>query len=182
MGSTMSMRPITSCDFVTRLSVCPSNGFPAYRDFTEQEVERLTEFIKTTQYSDLLKLSPFQRAYGVAGFLGETNNEQAFWLQMSSMWYEPDAFFNDAASVEKFLFEAEGQRSRVSPSDRPYFLATVAYVLAKSGKAAEAREWLAQAVEASDGSDFLKAYFPALEGCVDNIASAECQPEAEFRF
>lgn len=45
MGRTMLLRPVTSCDFVTRLPVCPGNGFPAYRDATEEELARLDTLV-----------------------------------------------------------------------------------------------------------------------------------------
>jgi hypothetical protein len=182
MGATMSLRSASSCEFVTRLPVCPSNGFPAYRDFGDEELGKLADLVGSDEYAALLDLSPFQRAYGVAALMGETNSEQAFWLQMSSVWYEADVFFADASLVNKFLIEAEGQRSRVSDEDRPYFLSSVAYVLGKSGKVDEARHWLAEASASSDGSEFLEAYIRNVEKCLGAMDTSACQPNAEWEY
>ena len=57
MGATMSLRPITSCDFVTRLPVCPSNGLPLFKDFPADEVARPERYVQTPDYAALRDLA-----------------------------------------------------------------------------------------------------------------------------
>jgi hypothetical protein len=180
MGVTMSLMSVTSCDFVTRLPVCPSNGLPLYREFGEADIGRLSALVQSEEYRSLQAQPSYLRAYGVAGHLGEAGTDTAYWLLQQGLWYEREGFADVPGAFDWFVSEADQRKHRVAPEEKPYFLAAVAYQLALEGRDGEALGWLGDAREASDGSEFLRAYIKAVANCVGRMTSEECGPDAPF--
>lgn len=178
---TMSMRQLTTCDFVTPLPVCPGNGLPMFREFTPEEVARLDQFLATRDWQAMRGTSAFIRAYHLAGMLEGTDRPAAFGLLVGGVQYDADAFFADPQAVDLYLAAADRERATVSAGDLPYLLASTAYVLAYAGRP-EAAAWLAEAEAASDGSDFLNLYLPLVRACLATPGTAECHPDAWFEF
>lgn len=116
-GRYMSMRPQSSCDFVTKIPVCPTNGLPIYRSFTASELENLTVFIATPEFAAMKDKSPHQVAYGVAHHLGETLSPTGFSLALGAWWFEGDAFRNNIRMQDSFLREAEAELRRANAED-----------------------------------------------------------------
>ncbi|MCB2130696.1 MAG: hypothetical protein KDE03_16930, partial [Rhodobacteraceae bacterium] len=106
MGATMSLRPLTSCDFVTRLPVCPSNGLPLFKDFPADEVARLERYVQTPDYAALRDLAPALRAYHVAKFLGDETDHERLWLLIDAALYDAPASRSDPANLDLLLAEA----------------------------------------------------------------------------
>ncbi|MEM9851607.1 MAG: hypothetical protein AAF761_06380, partial [Pseudomonadota bacterium] len=68
-GRTLSLKPITTCDFVDRLPVCPGNGLPLYDRFTDDELARLGTYLSGEEFAAIAPLPPWQRAYALNQYL-----------------------------------------------------------------------------------------------------------------
>ena len=180
-GRTMSFRPYTSCEFITRLPVCPSNGLPMYQEFTADQVTELTTFVEAPSYATLKDLSPWQRAYGLSVHLGQSGTETAFWLLMNAMWYEADVFFESDVALNQLLQEAEFELERTPEENRPFLNAILAYALTHAGRIDEANEKLESARKAPDTPDYLQKYISAVEVCQSDAEAEVCQPNAGFK-
>jgi hypothetical protein len=180
MGRTMSFRPYTSCDFITRLPVCPSNGLPMYQEFTQDQIVKLTSLIATPDYAALRELPPWQRAYGIANYLGQAGSSAAFGILLSAMWFETVPFFESKSTLDQFLAEAELELERAPEANKPIFNAILAYALASAGRIKESDERLDQARQAPDISEYLQAYISAIEVCQEDMSLPACQPDARI--
>lgn len=177
-GRTMSFRPVTSCEFVTRLPVCPSSGLPVYQEFTEVHVSKLTSFVETADYAALKNRPPWQRAYGLSVHLGQSGTATAFSLLLNAMWYETDSFFAEEAVLNDMLREAEFEMERASVDSRPFLNAILAYALAYAGRTDESVERLTRAKQAKNAPDHLKEYISAVEACQADVEAPNCRPDA----
>lgn len=180
MGRTMSFRPQTSCDFVTRLPVCPSNGLPIFDDFTQDQITALTAFLKTSDYEAIKKLPPWQRAYALAAHLGQSGTEVAFWLLQNSMWYETTSFFESGVALDQLLHEAEFELQRAPEDAKPYMNSILAYALAYAGRIEESKKMLRFAEQTPSKPEHLQKYISAIEACQADMSTPNCQPH--FRF
>jgi hypothetical protein len=180
MGATMSLQQMTSCDFITRLPVCPSNGLPMYREFDDGEIERLTAFIQTDTYAALRDKSDYFRAYAVEQHLGGESDASPFWLLQSGFWYDRAAMSSEPDVMSVYLNAALKEKESVEAGDKPYFLALVAYQLGATGDVTGAKVWLEEARAATDGSDYLNQYISAVEDCLEKMNGAECGPDRPF--
>lgn len=179
-GRTISFRPVTTCDFVTRLPVCPSNGLPIYKGFSPNELERITLFLETDNYQELLKISPFLRAYQLEKSLTEQRTSESFGLILHAMWWESETFYISESTVASFAQEAEAEFSRAPQQDQAILAGITAYVLAVAGNTEEARIWLEKANAAIAPNDYIAHYLATIRNCFSKMASNECQPEAMF--
>jgi hypothetical protein len=180
LGGAMSLRQVTSCDFVTRLPVCPTNGLPLYREFDEDEIEMLTAFVSSETYLAFRDKSPYLRAHAVEKHLEGEDGQSAFWVLQQGLWYDRDALLAEPGVIDVYFEEALREKGRMSAEDKPYLLAAIAYQLAGAGRDADAEVWLAEARAVSDGSDFLNQYITSVSNCIDNMTTPECGPEAPF--
>lgn len=179
-GRTMSFRPLTSCDFFTRLPICPTSGLPVYQEFSDEQVSDLEVFLETPDFAQLRQLPPWQRAYGVAEHLGQSGTATAFGLLLSSMWYEFENFISNEDILEQFLVEVDAELERAPNPDKPFLEAIVGYVLMASGRAEEAEIRLNRASEAIDAPDFLLQYISAIRACQPNLEVEGCRPHDRF--
>ncbi|WP_269583746.1 hypothetical protein [Roseibium sp. Sym1] len=187
-GRTMSFRSLSSCDFVTRLPVCPGNGLPLYKEFSPDEVTRLETLLATSAFADLGDLEPWQRAYRIAGELGDTGSKQGFLLLLQALWYESDSFLKNATALEAFVREAEGELERVEKREKPFVAAIVSYTLAAAGQPDRAEDWFGRATAltealASENGDvtYLRAYLEKVSACRADMSAESCSPNAPFR-
>ncbi|MET1413812.1 hypothetical protein ABVF61_16190 [Roseibium sp. HPY-6] len=187
MGRTMSFRQVTTCEFVTKLPVCPSNGLPLYREFSERELEQLGKFVETEDYKVIRKLPPWQRAYKLAEVLEHTRSKGAFLILLQAFWFENEALLKNGDLFEEFIEEAEAEFGRVD-KEKPFVAAITGYALALADETELADEWLARAVsladamdEQNENADYLRAYLSRVSECQDNMASQACHPDAVFR-
>lgn len=179
-GRTMSYRPQSSCDFVTRLPVCPSNGLPVYQKFSDEQIARLEDFIETPEYQELMHLPPWQRAYGVAEYLDQAGSPTGFSLALNAMWYESDSFFDHAENLARFQTEADQELERLDAEKRPYLQAIVGYTLSKFGQIDEAKTYLDRADATPDISEYLQKYIVAIRTCQTDMSAEGCGPDDRF--
>ena len=179
MGRTMSFKPLTSCDFVTRMPVCPGNGLPVYDDFTEVDIAMLTTFVETDDFAALRQLPPFLRAYGTARHLGDEGSEAGFWLLLNAHWYEPEAFLKNASALDTFIAETDAHIARAPDDEAPFLNAILGYALLRAGRteAGEARLSRADA----EGPDHLKSYVAQVRACVGDFEHDGCRPDDPLR-
>ncbi|MEM9585029.1 MAG: hypothetical protein AAGA08_18110 [Pseudomonadota bacterium] len=176
----MSFRPLTSCDFITRLPICPSTGLPVYQEFSGEQVSDLEVFLETPDFTQLKQLPPWQRAYGVAEHLGQSGTATAFGLLLSSMWYEPENFISNDSILDQFLAEADGELERASDADKPFLEAIVGYALMASDRVEKAEVRLNRASEAADAPDFLLQYISSIRACQRNMDIVGRRPHDRF--
>lgn len=179
-GRTMSFRPLTSCDFVTRLPICPSNGLPIYQEFSEEQITRLEKFVETADYASLRELSPWQRAYGISLFLDQSGTGAAFGLLLNAMWYETEDLLESETAFAQFIAESDAELQRASEEDRPFLDAIIAYALSAAGQIEEANLRLDRASETSNAPDYLLQYISAIRACQPNMNEDGCRPYDRF--
>jgi hypothetical protein len=180
MGRTMSLSPVTSCDFITRLPVCPKNGLPMYQDFSDAQIAELKVFLKTPEYAALMPLSPWQRAYGVAVHLGQSGSSTAFGILVQAFWYEPDEFLASETALDQLLLEAKAELPRNAPEDRIFREAIIAYALTAAGRIKEANALLSRVEKAGDTPDDLRQYAATVRSCQKDVKREGCRPLDPF--
>lgn len=173
----MSFRPLTSCDFITRLPVCPGNGLPMYKEFSAAELADLTAFLATDTYVQLRPLSPHLRAYALESHLGKADTKISFGLILAALWYESKDFAKPPDPINILLREAGAERARAPATERPYIQAIVAYALGYTGHTDAARAKLTE-LGTADVPKGLRSYLSALEACLRDFSAAECRPDA----
>ncbi|MHA3914599.1 hypothetical protein [Halovulum sp. GXIMD14793] len=173
----MTLRRITSCDFVTHLPVCPSNGLPLYSKFNDDQIAKLETFVTTDRYAELQALSPWHRAYEVARHLGQLGTEEGFSVTLGLFWHETSNFRANRTLQDAFMTEVTAQLERANSAERPFLMAILAYAMALSDRNDEARAFLAQAQqEEISAESILIKYFSQLETCIDAINAPGCAP------
>lgn len=182
MGRTMSFRPYTSCDYITRLPVCPSNGLPLYREFTGAEVESLSRLVRSEDYRALRARSKWQRAYAVAGHLKDAGTTAGFNLMLGFFWYETDAFLQSSSALADFLLEVRAELAGADAQEVPVIQAIAAYALFLAGNAEEAESFLKAARSAEEIPAALDSYLDRIEACSANMDAPDCGPEARIEF
>ncbi len=179
MGRSMSFRPRSSCEFVTALPVCPSNGLPVYRGFTAEEITELELFMQTDTYEALRNQSDWQRAYGVATHLGEAGSATTFGIMLNAFWRDPMGVAGSEFMMAQLEAELGQELERATDEDRPFLHAIFAYALAVADRPAASAEQLVKA-EAGDVPDVLRAYIDAIRACQPKMDTRECGPDAPF--
>lgn len=179
-GRTMSFRPVTSCDFVTRLPVCPSNGLPVYQNFSDEQVADLDSFLETPEFERLKLLPPWQRAYGVSEHLGETGTAISFNLLLNAMWYETDSFLANDGALDSLLTETDSELERSPEESKPFLDAIIGYTLLVSGRVDEAEMRLDRASQASIESEYLLQYIATIRECQSDMQRDGCRPDDMF--
>ena len=181
MGRTMSYRPITSCDFVTRLPVCPGNDLPVYREFRQDEFEPLEALLGSPDYDAMRDLPPWQRAYAIAQHLGEADTGTAFNLLLNALWFETAPLVESQTAMDQFVQEAEAEAARLDDADRPCLHAIAGYALSLAGRVEEANAWLNKAEAAEGTPDSLKAYLATIRACQGDMGAEGCRPDDPIR-
>ncbi|MBS8224943.1 hypothetical protein [Vannielia litorea] len=178
-GRDMAFRARTSCEFVTRLPVCPTNGLPLFMDFSEDQVATLGAFIASDDYATMRSLSPWLRAYELAQVLGEDKSPVTFGLLLQAYWEEEKAFFDYPDAISLMLAEAGAEADRADPEGRPYLQGIIAYMLLRSDRPEEADIWLEKARESQmEGDAYAETYLTRIEACRDAMETEACQPVA----
>lgn len=171
-GRTMSLRPLTSCDFVTRMPVCPSNGLPVYREFTDEEVARLEQIVTAPGWDDVRMLPPFLRAYALAQELDGGSDEERFGLMLNAFWYETEALIGDPVAVQALVSEIEAELDRAPAQSAGFLHGMAAMALAHAGMTEAAREHVTRAEAAAQGENL--AYVAAVAACVETPGAEGC--------
>lgn len=77
--------PLGSGTFPVELPQCPTNGLVMYRDFTPQDIAKLTTYIEGPEYQALRAAgeTPHYLAYQIAKVLGDP---RPYWLLLAAGW------------------------------------------------------------------------------------------------
>ena len=180
MGVTMSLRQVTSCDFVTQLPVCPDNGLPVYRTFDGADIKALKAFMKTDTYKSLLSQSAYYRAFVVEQHLSREGSADAYWLLQGGLWFDYEKMMAVPKVLDLYVQQAEREKERATAEDKPYMMAAVGYQLGLAGRNKDATRWLKEAKSHSDGTGDIDAYIRAVSKCLGKMTKANCQPDADF--
>jgi hypothetical protein len=178
-GRSMALRQMSSCDFVTRLPVCPGNGLPLYRTFEGDDIARLDAVVTGPDWPGLRSLSDWQRAYALADRLGE-RGEAGFGLQLGALWYESDRFLADPVAMSLFDLAADAAIEGADPGSVPYLKALKAYVRVASGRRDEATSMLAELRRLATGNADMSRYLDRLAACNVDWVPDSCGPGAPF--
>lgn len=179
-GRYMSMRTQSSCDFVTKIPICPTNGLPVYRDFSDEELEDLAAFIKTPEFAAMRDKSPHQVAYGVAHHLGESLSTTGFSLTLGAWWFEGAAFLANPRIQDSFLREAEAELDRANAADAPIIAGLTAFAMAHAERDDFARKWLSEAKKRQGVNQYANAYIDAVSACLSDVTAEGCSPYDRF--
>jgi len=172
MGRTLSLKPVTSCDFVTRLPVCPSNGLPVYRDFEDSDIKALESFMKTDAYSNLQSEQPYLRAYYIAKEVEPTDSQEPFFLLENGIWYGD----KDTKLDTLYQSELDSINESLPEEDLPFFLAAGAHHAWMTGEKERAAQLLLSAKILDNGeAGYLSRYLQRLDACFrGNLNADEC--------
>lgn len=176
LGSRMTLRRITSCDWVTRLPVCPASGLPLYRRFGAEETGRLRAVVETEAYRALGNASPWLRAAHVARALPDPDPAMPFWLLVQGLGVDRGPGIADAAYRAEILARAPDAIPAFPPEMQGVLTALTAFVASHDGQAGRAREIL-DGLEPEPGT-FLERYAGAIRTCLDAGGEA-CDPDRE---
>ena len=179
-GRTMSFRPVTTCEFITQLPVCPSNGLPMYQEFDDDQVSKLTEFVGSDAFAPFKDLPAWQRAYEVSAQLGQTGTRASFGLLMNAVWFEGESLAGNADMTARLMDEFGAEIARAAPIEGAFLRAIIAYFLQSAGDGDQADALLAEAKAVPDIPDVLQLYIASVEACRAKMESDACQPDAPF--
>jgi len=176
MGRMLSLQPITSCDFVTRLPICPKNKLPMYRDFNDDEVKTITAFMKTKAYKDALTESPYFRAYLLSKEIENSESQESFFLIQNALWYGK----NTSQISDIYQTELDETLPKFDEDNRPFWLAAGSFQNWVSGDVEKAKQRLQDAKSIADSDNkFLDRYLKRLDDCFSrNLEGEDCASRA----
>lgn len=177
----MSFKPISSCDFVTRLPVCPKNQLPVYRDFSDEDVDRLRKYIRGKEYKAQLDQSRYYRAYRIEEFLNSADDSHSqFYLLLNGLWYSYVENTN-RDYFDAFFAESEDRLTDDSRDGWAYEMAIVAYFRYWVGDAPRAIQMLDRVKATSNyEEEGLARYVDAIEQCIAVRSPTECGPDVRY--
>lgn len=179
MGYKMSLAQVTSCDFVTVIPQCPTNGLPLYKEFSEEDLERLKAYIETDGYAALKGQSRFYLAYKIEQFLDGSDKAEEFWLLLQGLWDDTDSLLKDDDYMQLLRAASVEGAKALGPESEPYYLAMMVYFNGLSGQKTLAQEQLAQMKLSSEMSQaFFADYVAAIEACLTGENTGLCDPNA----
>lgn len=178
LGRTMSFRPVTSCDFVTRLPVCPGNGLPLFDRFTESELARLPEILESAEFQQDRTAPAWQRAFYLANRIGRENSATTFRLLLNALWYEPETFLENPDLIAQLLAQVNSEKSRVAVENHAFLDAIAAYVLGATGQSEKAHRKLARLRANPATPPALEPFMARLETCLSDWSAEACAPDA----
>lgn len=171
----MSFAPTSSCDFISRLPQCPGNLLPMYKDFSEEELDLLRDYMLSESYDSNIDRSRYYLAYIIEKYLSN-DPAQAFWLLLSGLWYDHENAFSNPIFMDAFFFEAIGEMNRVPASDLPYVQAVTAFAYATNDQPDQAQALLEKAKSANISEGILPTYISRIETCMVDAQNKFCQP------
>jgi len=172
MGRMLSLQPITSCDFVTRLPICPKNKLPMYREFNDDEIKKITAFMKTKAYKDALSETPYYRAYLLSKEIESSESQESFFLIQNALWYGK----NTSQISELYQTELDETLPKFDEGDRPFWLAAGSFEHWLSDNVEKAKQRLQDAKSlAAPENEYLARYLQRLDDCYSgNLKAEDC--------
>ena len=132
---TMSLRPVTSCSQVEDLPRCPKTGLPLFRAYSDDELERIADFIGTPTYQQASKGSPYYLAYLIEQrlTLGE-DPVQEFRPLWFGTWFSPyKESFGDPSYMKAYRAAAVDSLAADGEHDKNLLKAVIAYGYYQAG-------------------------------------------------
>ncbi len=172
----MSLAALGTCETANLIPQCPANFLPLYKDFSDQELENVREFMRFETYDSAVDQSRYYLAYLVERYIGQPDSLIGFSLLLEGLWKDPDHSWNDPVYLDAFTFEATGIQTRVPPQDLPFYQAMLAFVYIKLAQPDKALPLLQTASQAPDALPLLTAYITSIKQCANDPASPFCNP------
>lgn len=178
-GRTLMLKPRTSCEFVTVLPICPSNGLPLFTEFTEPQLKTLRALMETERYAEITKLPPWPRAYALAAELDLAATDTPFRILLQQLWEDPAVFLATESNVDMFLADGRSEIDRLEVGQRAVLQALLALVAGHAGRPTDASDLIA-AAQADEPASGPARYVDAIAKCLADVAVAECALDATF--
>ncbi|RFB03823.1 hypothetical protein [Parvularcula marina] len=179
---TLSLRPISSCDFITRLPQCPSNGLPMYRDFTPGEVAQLEAWLKTDEFASIRSKSRFYVAYRTERLLSPTSDPFISFEQLLiGVWYDPSNTLNDAEFMDAYFKAGTAFLAKPGDIDAAFIKLIMAYPAMYSAKSQLAEDYIAGAeAEGFWENEVLGQWALLMRECLADYDEDKCDPETRI--
>lgn len=169
MGHTMNLRSVTSCDFVTKLPQCPSNGLWVYKDFTDEEIALLPNILSSEAYKTHGEKSKYFQAYQIEQALPKSDPTTSFFLLQQGMWYDGNAATLDNPAYYSAFTAALGEAAKDEEfEENDFFQAGHVMLLIHKGQLDDAK-YKFKTLRANDkkDNDYYTQYLDALDYCLD---------------
>ncbi|SPF80789.1 hypothetical protein [Pseudoprimorskyibacter insulae] len=167
----------SSCEFVTVLPLCSKHGVPLYTSFKKGDAKLLRQIVKTEGYKALLNKTRFERAAYIDDTLQRLNPEQRFIMLRDGYFHEGNKTYSDPAYLKLFKDAANAVLKDFPKDQQPWFVASAAYIQARSGEVEKARRLLAFTDRyKGEGADRFRVYARALRACFNDMSAPSCDP------
>ncbi|MGB1236112.1 MAG: hypothetical protein ACPG5U_10285 [Planktomarina sp.] len=182
----MTLRQVSSCDFVTRLPVCQREGFPVYRAFDGVSVDTLLQITQTGPYKATRQASRFLRAHVVEQALqgmdqGTLDQQGSFYTLLSGYQIDPAKTYGDEGYYIAFQKAAGAFMPTATETDKAVIFLSAAMARLQLGDVEKARVNLQQGRKyVEEGQGVLVAYADQLQTCLAAPKADTCQPTAMF--
>ena len=184
-GFNMALGANTSCDFATDLPQCPDSGLPLYRDFTQEELERLQDLVATESYAAARSRSRYYLAWFVEDHLqGKADLDRRFVLLLNGLALDPEHTFADAEYLDLVLTEAESGIPRLDDGSQPFYTALTAFIETHAGRHDRAETILDQLsrLPTAKDNETLATYIDAIQRCLADSYAETCDPRYAVIF
>lgn len=162
----MTLQAVTSCDFVTRLPVCPGNKLPVYKEFSEADKKELESIMASPEYAATLELSPYIRADYIEKTLSSKTLQQRLFILQTGLWYEPKLVDNPDVLAEFHAIADQYVSENPDDESSPFYQGAQVFYLLKSGDIPAAKAKFKVLENTKDKPDYLKTYITALDYCL----------------
>ncbi len=182
-GQTMSMQPITSCEFVTKLPQCPGNKLPMYKEFSEAELLEIEKIMHTEAYKDAATKSRYFLAATIEQSLSSPDVVEIFSLLQQGLWYTPKQSYEDSDYMRAYHKSAKAAFAQEDYESKPFWRGAQAMVFIGEGNLTAARNNIKlMKTDNAESKDYLKSYKRALTYCLKNPTDDKlCQPTTSLR-
>lgn len=169
----------TSCDFVTVLPVCSKHGLPYYTPYKKGDAKLLREIVNTEGYLALTHKTRFERAAYIDDTLQRQSPSDRFYMLRNGYFHEGNKTYSDPAYLKLFKDAANAVLKDFPKDQQPWFVASAAYIQARSGEVEKARRLLAFTDGyKGEGADRFRVYARALRACFNDMSAPSCAPSA----
>jgi hypothetical protein len=175
---TMSLAPISSCDFIERMPQCPKSKLPLYREFSTDEARQLRALSKTEAYAHAAAISRFYLAYMIEKEIAPENVGTQLNLLVSGLWYDSEHTYQSDEYFRAFSDSMNAYTPTATQEEKDFLRAVGAYGLIFRGNIPKAKEIIA-AIRKSPAAQktFLIPYIGMLEACTKNPGEEKCAPD-----
>ncbi len=177
-GNTMSLQPITSCDFITRLPQCPTNKLPLYKEFSTDDLAKIETFMETRAYKDAATGSRYFLAALIESKLTSRQSETEFYVLQEGFWHTPAQSYDKPDYLAAYHKAASEVYALEEFESKPFWRGAEAMVyLAEGNNKAAKKNIKLMETDDKESKDFLKNYKKALTYCARHPKNKDlCTP------